>query len=54
MNAIEIIFADPLTTATYVYGSGICLAILVACGAVCLRQPRTGWTPELRAVFARR
>jgi hypothetical protein len=54
MNEFEIIFADPLTTAAYMYGSAICVAILLGWGAVCLRQQPNAWTPELRAVFARR
>lgn len=53
MNAFEIIFADPLTTTAYGYGSGICLLILFGWGLAAVRAPAR-WTPELRAAFARR
>ncbi len=40
MNEFEIIFADPLTTAGYMYGSAICVAILLAWCALFLRRPQ--------------
>ncbi len=38
MNEFEIIFADPLTSAGYMYGSAICVAILLAWGTLFLRR----------------
>ena len=54
MTEFQIIFADPTTTAAYFYGSGICLLIMFGWAALLLREPKTGWTPELRAAFQRR
>jgi hypothetical protein len=54
MTEFQIIFADPLTTAAYVYGSGICLLILFGWAALQLRLPATAWPPELRAASQRR
>ena len=54
MNEFQIIFADPTTTAAYVYASAICLLILLGRAALLLREPKSGWTPDLRAAFQRR
>lgn len=54
MTEFQVIFADPLTTAAYVYGSAICLLMLFGWAALLLRQPATRWTPALRAAFQRR
>jgi hypothetical protein len=55
MTEFETIFADPITTVTYIYGSLLCRATLSGWGLLTLRAPSTCWTPlQRRIAFQRR
>ena len=55
MTDFDTIFADPTTTAAYLYGVGLCVVILMGWGLLMtFRAPAVRWTPELRAAFQRR